>query len=113
MSRDIELMLELMKEMREEQKEHAKNSSLHREETVKWQAQADARTERIEVDLREHKEGVIQNRAVLASNMVRIEALERPVAAKKYLYKKYMKIGGAISITLTIVGGIAKLAGLF
>lgn len=106
-----ELMLQLIKDMRDEQREHAKNSAAHREETVKWQAQTDARTERIEVDLREHKEGVIQNRGSIKINDDRLEALEKPVHAKEYLRKKYMKVAGVISITLGIVAGIAKLAG--
>ena len=108
-----DLMIQLMKEMRDEQRDHAKNSSTHREETVKWQVQADARTERIEHDLREHKEGVIQNRSVINSQDVRIVSLEKPVEAKKYLHKKYMKIGGVLSVTITIVLGLAKLFGLF
>ena len=113
MNKENELILQLIKEMRDEQREHAKNSSIHREETVKWQANTDSRTERIEIDLRDHKEGVIQNRGIIKIMDERIDALEKPVEVKKYLYKKYMKVGGVISLTLAIAVAIAKLAGLF
>ena len=113
MSKETELIVKMIEDMRDEQREHAKNSASHREETIKWQVQTDARTERIEHDLREHKEGVIQNRGAIKVFDERLDLLEKPGEAKKYLYKKYMKVGGVISITLTIMVAAAKLAGLF
>ena len=113
MSKETEIMLELMKEMRDDQKELVKSSAAHRADTMKWQIQADNRMGRIEVDLRDHKEGVIQNRTSVKLNNERLNALEEPNKVKKYLYKKYMKWGGAIGLTLTILGGIAKFFGWF
>lgn len=101
-----DVILEVLRDMRDEQKEHAKNSSAHREENIKWQAAMDSRTERIEEDLREHKEGVIGNRTVVAANSARIDKLEEPVKAKKYMYKKYMKATGLIAATLGIISAI-------
>jgi len=43
----------------------------------------------------------------------RISKLEDPIKAKEYLYKKYIKVGGAITLTCAIIGGIAKVVGLF
>jgi hypothetical protein len=113
MSRESELMLELMKDMRDEQREHAKLSSAHREETVKWQTQSDARTGRIEEDLREHKEGVIQNRDAGVVRDGRLDTLEEPVKAKAYLRKKYMKIAGVVAITVSIAAGLGKIFGWY
>lgn len=60
---------------------------------------------RMEVDLREHKEGVIQNREVLSRHSKKIEQLENPKKAKEYI-KSYIidvsKIGGAI-LTLAAI----------
>lgn len=109
MSDDSKVILELMKEMRDEQREHAKLSSTHREETVKWQVNTDARTERIEEDLREHKEGVIQNREAGVTRDTRLDTLEAPEKAKAYLRKKYMKVAGVVAITLGIVTGLGKI----
>jgi len=110
---DDNLMLEFLKDMRDEQREHAKLSSSHREETVKWQTQSDARTVRIEEDLREHKEGVIQNRSALEVVEERVDKLEEPVKAKAYLRKKYMLSAGVIAITVSILAGLGRIGGWF
>jgi len=110
---DEKMIYDLLKEVRDEQRDHAKLSSTHREETVKWQLQSDSRTERIEEDLREHKEGVIQNRASIATVKDRVEELEAPEKAKAYLRKKYMKWAGVIAVTVSIAAGLGKIFGWY
>lgn len=44
---------------------------------------------------------------------VRLGILEAPSKAKAYLYKKYMKIAGIITITTSVIGGITKVIGLW
>lgn len=110
---DNEIILEILKEMREDQKELVDKSALHREETFKWQTEADVRLDRIEVDLREHKEGVIQNRSALAKFNIRLEELEQPKKAQEYVRKQYMKWSAVIATTLGIATGIAKIMGLW
>lgn len=108
---DNKLIYELLKEVREDQKDLAEKSARHREETTKWQLKTDSRMERIEVDLREHKEGVIQNRSSLDSHRGRIEELEQPEKAKKYLYKKWMNAFKFIAAGGTALGFISKYLG--
>lgn len=112
-NRENDLIIDLMKDMRDESRKHANKSAAHCEESRIWQVNTANRLENIEKDLREHKEGVIQNRETMGIFDKRLEFLEAPIEAKKYLYKKYMKIGGIISITLTIIVAAAKIAGLF
>ena len=100
---DNDVLLEMLRQMSGDQKDHANNSREHREESIKWQVSMDARTERIEEDLREHKEGVIGNRVVVAANSARLDKIEEPIKASKYLYKKYKRVAGIIALTLGIV----------
>lgn len=108
---DNKLIYDLLKEIREDQKTLTEKSSLHREETLKWQMVNDSRMERIEVDLREHKEGVIQNRKFLKSNNIRIDKLEQPEKAKKYLYKRWMSAFKLIAAGGTALGFVSKYLG--
>jgi hypothetical protein len=100
-----EIIYDLLKEIREDQKDLAEKSSSHREETIRWQTEAGFRLGNIEVDLREHKEGVIQNREALELLHKRVEKLEEPTKVSKYLNKKIMKIG---AVLILIIGVIAK-----
>jgi hypothetical protein len=100
-----EIIYDLLKEIREDQKNQADKNNSHREETIKWQTEAGFRLSNIEVDLREHKEGVIQNRAAIELIDKRVEKLEEPYKAHKYLNKKVMKIG---AVLVLIMGAIAK-----
>jgi len=43
----------------------------------------------------------------------RLNVLEEPIKAKAYLYKKYIKIGGFLTLTSAIIVAISKLSGLF
>ena len=71
------------------------------EKTVlQYIAKAEPRMDRIENDLKEHKEGVIQNRT-------RIESLEAPRVALGQIKKWSMwlvAVGGAIAIIYKVVG---------
>ena len=111
--RENDLIIDLMKDMRNESRKHASNSAKHCEESKIWQIKTAGRLENIEVDLKEHKEGVIQNRETLGIFSARLELLEAPTKAKQYLYKKYMKVGGVVSLTISIIAGITKILGLW
>jgi len=104
-------MYDLLREIKEEQKELSIKSSQHREDTTMWQLSCDSRMERIEVDLREHKEGVIQNREFLKLNRNRIETLEQPEKVKKYLYKKWMDAFKLIAAGGAAFGFLSKYLG--
>ena len=127
-------MLEIIKDIRDNQR---KNSEELLKQTVTLtKMEADVR--RNADDLVEHKRRseanekliginttLIEKHAVALENLhkdneVKIQAnkddideLKKPVEAKKYMYKKYMKIGGAVSLGISILAGLAKLFGLF
>lgn len=117
---DNNIIYDLLKEMRDEQRHHAEKSSLHREETLKWQAETNSRLENIEYDLREHKEGVINNRYLIKIQDERLEKLENERKSKEIIkkekerkFKKYMKYGGAISLSLGILSYVLKIFDIF
>lgn len=85
------LMYDLLKEVRDEQKKLVEKSNEHKEETMKWQNFASSRLTNIEVDLREHKEGVIQNRTAIQMFSERLETLEQPGKVKAFMYDHGMK----------------------
>ena len=60
-----ELIIELLKESREVQKELTGIIIDHREATHLWQNDTSHRLNDIEEDLRAHKEGVVNNRALI------------------------------------------------
>lgn len=99
------LVVELLKESREQQKELLEASTKHREETSVWQVETSHRLENIEEDLREHKEGVIQNREAMKIFNARLDALEAP----KKAFKTITKMVGAIAGLCISILGIIKL----
>ena len=106
MERD-NLIVDLLKEVRDEQKKLIEKSNEHREETMRWQNIATSRLTNIEVDLREHKEGVIQNRKSIKIFDSRLESLEQPGKAKQFLYDhgmKTFKFITAAGAALAVVG---------
>ena len=82
---DNKIIYDLIKEVRDDIKGE-------KEDSIKWRAETSSRLLIIEEDLREHKEGVIQNRGVLAKQDKRIEILEEPGKTRTILYKKSMTI---------------------
>lgn len=105
------IMYDLLKEMREEQKKLVEKTNQHREETSIWQSKTSDRLETIEIDLREHKEGVIQNRSTLKVYNERLVKLEEPGKVKEFMYNHSMKIfkivaaaGGAITVIGKVLG---------
>ena len=64
---------------------------------------------RIEVDLKEHKEGVIQNRGEIKETKKRVEVLEEPEKVKYWLYKHSYKILAFISAVIAIGTKIANM----
>lgn len=100
-------MYNLLKEMKDEQKKLIEKSSEHREETLKWQASASSRLDNIEVDLREHKEGVIQNRESMKIFDKRLNKIEEPSKVRSFLYKYGMstfKFVSAAGAALAVIG---------
>jgi len=43
----------------------------------------------------------------------RLGVLEAPIKAKEYFYKKYIKIGGIITLTSAVIVAVSKITGLF
>ncbi len=101
---EAHIILELLKEIREDHKELSRVSSSHREETLQWQAETSNRLEHIEIDLREHKEGVINNRKLLADSSKRLEILERPRLIFGTI-KEAIIAGGKVLTALGVIGG--------
>ena len=100
-----DLIIELLKESRELQKELSDVIISHREETHLWQNDTSHRLDAIELDLREHKEGVVNNRELIQFQEVRIEELEAPKKAFKTLFK----YAAGLSTLVGLVYGITKL----
>lgn len=101
------IIYDLLKEVRDEQKKILEKQAEHKEETAKWQSSTSERLANIEVDLREHKEGVIQNRFTLKAYNERLVKLEEPGKVKEFMYNHSMKIFKLIAATggaLAIIG---------
>lgn len=115
---DIEVLYYLLKEVREDQKKHG-DELMHQSNTlVAIQKDVEINTR----DLTEHKEGVVQNRDSI--HMFRkeldnvketfgkeIEKLKEPIRFKEYVYNRYTKIAGVITVTVGIVAGILGILG--
>ena len=102
------IIQELLKEVRDDIKEVAKNANEHREQTAVWQATTSGRLELIEVDLREHKEGVINNRELIRISNKRLEIVEEPYKALNIIKKAAIWITAIASAVLVL----AKIKGL-
>ena len=105
--KDTEMILEVLKSLRDDQKEHRKEMQEHQKETVGWHARAESRLGNIEDDLREHKEGVIQNRKNVAAIEKRTSKLEQPLSVRA-VAKWIVSVGavaGAIVTIIKLVGG--------
>ena len=102
-----DLILDVLKELREDQKDHRKEMQEHQKESISWHAKAESRLSSIEEDLREHKEGVIQNRKSIANLDRRASRLEQPLTVKSVV-KWTVSVGalaGAIITIMKLVGG--------
>jgi len=104
-----DLIVGLLKETRDSQKELAENSVKHREESLVWQSNTDHRLENIEVDLREHKEGVVQNRETIQMFHQRLEELESPKKAFKKVTKVVIKYATGTTVITSAIYGIIRL----
>lgn len=102
------LVLDLLRQLSEDQKDLIKKTTKYREETIAWRGQSDSRTSRIEDDLREHKEGVIQNRKTLKIFNERLDKVEEPGKAKAWLYAHGMGIFKFITAAGAAVAIIGK-----
>jgi uncharacterized FlaG/YvyC family protein len=115
---DLQILYDLLKEVREDQKKHS-DELMHQSGTlmvIKRDVEINT------ADLTEHKEGVAQakeqNRLVreelyLIKGQIEkeIDKLKEPSKFKEWLYSKYMKYITVVSITLGVVGGVAKILG--
>lgn len=109
MSDKMDIIEKLLEEVRKDVKEISKTSAKHREETFKWQIGTDGRLDRIEVDLREHKEGVINNRRLIKLAEARLDVVEQPTKTRNAIVKTILKYGAVAGAIATI----CKLFGLF
>ena len=103
-----DLIVAILKETRDDVKEVIESSNVHRQETAVWQNDTDHRLENIEVDLREHKEGVINNRHLIQTQK---EEFEKQIAAindklsVKHLFKLVVSVASGIGV---VSGAIYK-----
>ena len=104
-----ELIIELLKESRELQKELSDVIIGHREETHLWQNDTSHRLDAIEIDLREHKEGVIQNRDSIKTYEERFNKRLEDLEAPKKAFKTLFKYAAGLSTLVGLVYGIMKL----
>lgn len=102
---DSGIILEAIKALRGDQKDHRDEMLEHQRETIEWHAKAESRLENIEDDLREHKEGVVQNRANILGVEKRTTELERPIT-----FKTIAKNVGMIGVIISCMLGALKLA---
>ena len=102
---DSKLILEVLNNLRGDQKEHRDEMIEHQRETIEWHAKAESRLENIEEDLREHKEGVVQNRGQISGIEKRTTELERPMTVKTVV-----KGIGMVGIIISCMIGALKLA---
>jgi hypothetical protein len=102
-----DLVLDVLKELREDQKDHRKEMQEHQKESINWHAKAESRLSNIEEDLREHKEGVIQNRKSISNLDKRASKLEQPLTVRSVV-KWVVSTGalaGAIITIMKLIGG--------
>lgn len=105
------LVIDLLRQLAEDQKDLIAKTNKHREETIMWRSQSDNRTNRMEIDLREHKEGVIQNRKAMKIFSERLEIVEQPGKAKAWLYDhgmKILKFIAALGAAVAVIGKYLK-----
>ena len=111
------MLYDLIKEVKKDIGDMAQKNNEHREETIKWNAEASYRLCNIEEDLRDHKEGVVQNREVLKKQDIRISRLEGPIKEQKAVnrYKENLRKHWKywLGIGFTVAGIVSKLAGLW
>ncbi len=103
----------MLKELKDDHKELSKTSSKHREETLQWQAETSARLNTIEIDLREHKEGVINNRKLIGTADKRLQILEQPRIIVSSLKSILITSGKVIGAIVAIGGAVAWIKSLF
>ena len=96
---DSKIILSTLKMLQGDQKAHRDEMNQHQLETVSWHARAEERLGNIEGDLREHKEGVIQNRDSFLLIDKRTTELERPITVKT-VAKNIGMVGVVISCML-------------
>ena len=98
-----ELIIEIIKEIKVDTKENAKSLAEHREDSLIWKNKTDFRLEKIEIDLREHKEGVVNNRHLIKKASDRLNKLEEPSKARKYGYKVMIGIGAVAAAIYAVL----------
>lgn len=109
-----DLIVAILKETRDDVKEVIESSHVHRQETALWQNNTDHRLENIEVDLREHKEGVINNRHLISVNDEKLETIKALLEARLEELEAGKKAFKTISIKLSKIAGVcASLFGIF
>ena len=100
------ILYELTKEIRDELKDHTKADTDNFKEITETLHEHTGILSDIRKDLNAHMEGVIQNRGNIKVNATKIEELEAPKEARKYI-KEWLigssKVAGAILGLLTLV----------
>ena len=109
MTDKTDIVIELVKGLRDDAREHRTEMRDHQKESKNWHLHTNDRLTAIEIDLREHKEGVIQNRSVITKVVKRLDVVEEPSKVISVL-KKWLL--GAAAVAAAIIT-ISKLMGLF
>ncbi|HLD91715.1 MAG TPA: hypothetical protein VI911_12010 [Patescibacteria group bacterium] len=117
---DNQVLYDLLKEVRDEQRRHGDELSYQSAALNFIREEVKVNT----VDLKEHKEGVIQNREalrILKEDFEKskkeidseIDKLKEPDKFKSWMYGKYVKIAGIITVTTGVIAGIFKVLSYF
>lgn len=100
------LIADMIKNIEQRIEENNKENQKYREKSLEWKYNTSHRLEAIEKDLREHKEGVIQNRRALKEVNNKITEIETPAKSRAYIYKTIITTG-------KVVGGLITIFGIF
>ena len=102
MDENLKIIYDLLTEVRKDQKAQGKELASQSKCLAKLEMHVAKNT----ADLTEHKEGVVGNRTLIADAVARIEKLEEPGKIKSFIYNKYVKVIGLVSISLGVISTI-------
>jgi hypothetical protein len=109
---DNKIIHSLLQEVRDDQKKAVERASEFREEVVLHHSETNHRLDTYNSQLEIHIQGVATLKGLHTDNVKRIEQLERPSLAMRFIGNKIVKIFGGITVILGTITGIVKLIAL-
>ena len=107
MSDKTDIIYDMLKDMASKQDHDREKASEWREKISEWSARTDQRMANLEDDMKEHIEGVVQNRNAISSldNHLdeRLLPLETPAIARQQLKKWVLGAGALAAALMTIL----------